>query len=57
MPTGQLVAFAVWLALALAAGALLAVVWERLRSKASARGATPPAPPEPAGESDRAREP
>jgi tryptophan-rich sensory protein len=35
MPIGQLVIFAVWLALAMAGGALLVLVWERLRVKYS----------------------
>jgi hypothetical protein len=33
MPIGQLIAFAVWLALAMAGGALIVFVWERLRAR------------------------
>ncbi|HEY5609023.1 MAG TPA: hypothetical protein VIM38_11875 [Alphaproteobacteria bacterium] len=32
MPIGQLIAFAVWLALAMAGGVLIVFVWERLRA-------------------------
>lgn len=43
MPMGTLVAFAIWLALAMLGGVMIVVAWERLRAKYSARGA----PPEP----------
>ena len=52
MPIGQLVAFAVWLALAMAGGVLIVFVWERLRARYCGDCASPPALPEPPGRND-----
>jgi hypothetical protein len=42
MPAEQLIAFAIWLVLAIAGGALIVFVWQRLRAKYGS-GDAPPA--------------
>ncbi len=41
MSTGLLIFFLVWLAFALAGGALIVVVWERMRSRYATRDKAP----------------
>jgi hypothetical protein len=41
MSIGLFIFFLVWLALALAGGALIVVVWERMRSRYATRDKTP----------------
>jgi hypothetical protein len=45
MPSGQLIFFAIWLAAAVACGALIVFAWERWRAKNTARGGAGVAPP------------
>jgi hypothetical protein len=45
MPFGRLIFFAIWLVLAMVAGALIVLAWERLRSKYAA----PESPAQPTG--------
>jgi len=46
MPIGEIVGFAIWLLLAMAAAILIVFAWERLRRKSSDGGAAAPAKPQ-----------
>jgi hypothetical protein len=57
MTAEQLIVFAVWLVLALLGGALIVFVWERLRSRYSAGGASAPAASEASSDSKSRSDP